>query len=171
MRWNAVPQMLYMFQAVPPPIIRSTKNCAYSFRYCQPVLLLAASVDEMERSSTDALHVSGGSSAYHQEHKKLYIQLQVLSTSIAASVDEMERSSTDALHVSGGSSAYHQEHKNCTYSFKYCQPILLLTASVDEMERQMLYMFQAVPPPIIRSTKNCTYSFRYCLSTNIAASC
>jgi len=27
-----------MFQAVPPPIIRST----YSFRYCQPILLLAA---------------------------------------------------------------------------------------------------------------------------------
>ena len=34
--------------------------------------------------------------------------------------------STDALHVSGGSSAHHQEHKNCTYSFRYCQPILLL---------------------------------------------
>ena len=26
-------------------------NCAYSFRYCQPILLLAATVDEMERSS------------------------------------------------------------------------------------------------------------------------
>ena len=35
---------------------------------------------------------------------------------------------TDALHVSGGSSAHHQEH-NCTYSFKYCQPILLLAAT------------------------------------------
>jgi len=37
--------------------------------------------------------------------------------------------STDALHVSGGSSAHHQEHKNCTYSFRYCQPVLLLAAS------------------------------------------
>ena len=35
--------------------------------------------------------------------------------------------STDALHVSGGSSAHHQVH--CTYSFRYCQPILLLAAS------------------------------------------
>ena len=42
--------------------------------------------------------------------------------------------STDALHVSGGSSAIHQEHKNCPYSFRYCQPILLLAAIVDEME-------------------------------------
>jgi hypothetical protein len=43
---------------------------------------------------------------------------------------------TDALYVSGGSSAHHQEHirGNCTYSFKYCQPILLLAATVEEME-------------------------------------
>ena len=37
--------------------------------------------------------------------------------------------STDVLHVSSSSSAHHQEHKNCTYSFRYCQPILLLAAS------------------------------------------
>ena len=36
--------------------------------------------------------------------------------------------STDSLHVSGGFSTYHQEHKNCTYSFRYCQPIILLAA-------------------------------------------
>jgi len=42
--------------------------------------------------------------------------------------------STDALDVSGGSSAHLQEHINCTYSFRYCQPILLLTATVEEME-------------------------------------
>jgi hypothetical protein len=41
--------------------------------------------------------------------------------------------SKDALHVSGGSSAHHQEHsyKN---SFRYCQPILLLAATVNEVE-------------------------------------
>jgi hypothetical protein len=33
---------------------------------------------------------------------------------------------------------------------------------------KMLYMFQAVPPPIIRSS-NCTYSFWYL--SNLAASC
>jgi len=42
--------------------------------------------------------------------------------------------SKTALRVSGGCSAHHQEHKNCTYSFRYCQPILLLAAIVDEME-------------------------------------
>jgi hypothetical protein len=43
--------------------------------------------------------------------------------------------STDALHVSGDSFAHHQDHKNYTYSFRYCQPLLLLAAIVDEMER------------------------------------
>ena len=42
--------------------------------------------------------------------------------------------STDALHVSGSSSAHHQEHNNCTCRFRYCQPILLLAAIMDEME-------------------------------------
>jgi hypothetical protein len=41
--------------------------------------------------------------------------------------------STDALHVSGGSSVHHQEFKNCIYSFRYCQPIMMLTAIVDEI--------------------------------------
>ena len=36
---------------------------------------------------------------------------------------------------------------NCTYSFRYCQPILLLAATVVAAT-----VFQAVPPPIIRST-------------------
>jgi len=36
-------QTLYMFQAVSPTIIR-THNCTYSFRYCQPILLLAATM-------------------------------------------------------------------------------------------------------------------------------
>jgi hypothetical protein len=41
---------------------------------------------------------------------------------------------TFALHVSGGSCAHHQEQHNCTYSFRYCQTILLLAATVEEME-------------------------------------
>jgi len=44
---------------------------------------------------------------------------------------------TNAVHVSGRSSAHHQEH-NCTYSFRYCQPILLLAATVEEMPRCIL---------------------------------
>jgi len=41
---------------------------------------------------------------------------------------------TDALNVSGGSSALSSGAHNCTYSFRYCQPILLLAATVEEME-------------------------------------
>jgi hypothetical protein len=40
-------QTLYMFQAVPPPS-SGAHNCTYSFRYCQPILLLAATVEGME---------------------------------------------------------------------------------------------------------------------------
>ena len=50
-------QTLYMFQAVPPSIIRST-YCTYSFRYCQPILLLAANVEEMELIQ-ETLHLAG----------------------------------------------------------------------------------------------------------------
>jgi hypothetical protein len=39
---------LYMFQAVPPPIIGSS-NCTYSFWYCQTMLLSAAIMVGMER--------------------------------------------------------------------------------------------------------------------------
>jgi len=43
-------------------------NCTYSFRYCQPVLLLAATVEEMERT------VAASSSTGWQD-LKLYVQL------------------------------------------------------------------------------------------------
>ena len=46
-----------MFRAVPPPIIRSTQLHT-SFRYCQPILLLAGTVAEMESQ----FHVSHGTS-------------------------------------------------------------------------------------------------------------
>ena len=41
--------------------------------------------------------------------------------------------STNALHVPGGSYPHHQEHKTEHTASGYCQPILLLAASVDEM--------------------------------------
>ena len=40
-------QIIYMFQVLPPPIIRSTKLYNTAFRYCQTILLLAASVDKV----------------------------------------------------------------------------------------------------------------------------
>jgi len=55
----------------------------------------------------------------------------------------LEFISTDAVHVSAGSSAYHQEHIT-TYSFKYCQPILLLAATVDKMQQYWLTIPEAV---------------------------
>jgi len=41
---------------------------------------------------------------------------------------------TDALHVSGGSSAYHQEHMTVHTASGIVKPILLLAATVEEME-------------------------------------
>jgi hypothetical protein len=79
-------------------------NCTYSFRYCQPLLLLAATVDEMELS---LLHFSW-----------IYFY----------------RRSTYFSQFPRPSSGAH----NRTYSFRYCQPLLLLAATVDEMEH-LLY--------------------------------
>ena len=47
-------------------------NCTYSFRYCQPVLLLAAIVDEMERSVSST---TAASSSIGWQYLKLYLQL------------------------------------------------------------------------------------------------
>ena len=52
--------MLYMFQAVlrPSP---GAQNCTYSFRYCQPILLLAAIMDEMELRSISSVLAASSS--------------------------------------------------------------------------------------------------------------
>jgi hypothetical protein len=55
----------------------------------------------------------------------------------------LEFISADALHVSAGSSACHQEHITI-YSFKYCQPIMLLAATVDKMQQYWLTIPEAV---------------------------
>jgi len=86
----------------------------------------------------------------------------------------------NALHVSGGFSAQHQELKNCTHRIGYMSSLLAATAQCSTCFRRflcpssgaqklytqhrvyvklaccyrpMLYMFQAVSPPIIRSSK------------------
>jgi len=132
-------------------------NCTYSFRYCQPILLLAATVHKMEvnllhfswiyfyRRSTcfsQFLHPSSG--AHNCTHSFRYCQPILL---LAAAVHKMEvnllhfswiyfyRRSTcfsQFLHPSSGA-------HNCTYSFRYCQPILLLAATVVEMEFHLIH--------------------------------
>jgi hypothetical protein len=67
---------------------------------------------------------------------------------------------TDAQHVSDVSSAHHQEHITVNTASGIVKPILLLAATVQEME-------------LLRPSSgahNCTYSFRYC-QTNTAACC
>jgi len=48
-------------------------NCTYSFRYCQPILLLAATVEEMERSSISS--TVAANSSFGWQYLKLYVQL------------------------------------------------------------------------------------------------
>ena len=57
---------------------------------------------------TEALHVSGGSSAHHQEH----VTLLILNYTQRGTTFLDLFIFTEALHVSGGSSAHHQEHVN-----------------------------------------------------------
>jgi hypothetical protein len=63
-----------------------------------------------------------------------------------------------ALHVSGGTSTHYQEHiqlylQHLVFVTPYCWIYIYIW--------KLLYMFQVVPPPIIRSTYNCTYSTWY----------
>jgi hypothetical protein len=46
--------MLYIFQEVPPPIIRSTKLYRQRQVFVRPLLLFAAIVEEMEISSVSS---------------------------------------------------------------------------------------------------------------------
>jgi len=61
----------------------------------------------------------------------------------------------NAVHVSGGFSAHHQELKNCTHSIGYMPSLAYTRCSVIQYSLllSMLYTFQAVSPPIIRSSK------------------
>ena len=123
-------QTLYMFQAVPAPMVRGTNLDLFI--------------------STDALHVSGGSSTHHQGHISWFI-------------------STDALHVSGGSSTHHEGHiswflyfyRRSTCFRRFFRPSsgahILIYSFL-----QTLYMFQAVPPlaaVLVDNTWSCMYSY------------
>jgi len=46
---------------------------------------------------------------------------------------------------------------NCTYSFRHCQPILLLVAIVDEME--LTSISSMIAAVLIDSTWSCAYSY------------
>jgi hypothetical protein len=76
----------------------------------------------------------------------------------------------NALHVSGGFSAHHQELKTVHTVSGICQACLLLPLAwvswqckviQDSLLLLMLYMFQAVSPPIIRSSKLYTQHLVY----------
>ena len=63
-----------------------------------------------------------------------------------------------ALHVSGGTSTQHQERiqlylQHLVFVTPYCWIYIYIS--------KLLYMFQVVSPPIIRSTYNCIYSIWY----------
>jgi hypothetical protein len=66
--------MLYMFHAGFPPIIRSS-NCTHSIWYVSSLLAATTSMGELAifLIAVNAVHVSSGFSAHHQE-LKLYTQ-------------------------------------------------------------------------------------------------
>ena len=65
-------EKLYMFQAVPPPIIRIS-NCIYSIRYFVKTLLLPATVvEETELSSISSTTVAGSSKFWQSTRCCIY---------------------------------------------------------------------------------------------------
>jgi hypothetical protein len=46
---------------------------------------------------------------------------------------------------------------NCTYSFGYCQPILLLAGIMDEMERRSISSM--IPAILVDNNRSCKYSY------------
>ena len=78
-RWN-VSWFIYFYRrstfsrlSLPPS--SGAHKCTYIFRYCQPTLLLAAIVDEMELRSTSS--TIAASSSIGWQYPKLYVQLCV----------------------------------------------------------------------------------------------
>ena len=68
--------MLYMFQAVPPPIIRSSKLYIQHRVLCQALLLPSTAVKEMELSSNSSTTVEGSRKVL-TKYPMLYIQFLV----------------------------------------------------------------------------------------------
>ena len=107
-------KLLYMFRAVPSPIIRSANNCIYSIRYLShrycylplswkswnrfECVVGGVNPNKMHKLQsifclTTALHVSRGTIIHHQERKQLYLQHPVFVTPLlppAAIVEELE---------------------------------------------------------------------------------
>jgi hypothetical protein len=80
----------------------------------------------------NALRVSGGFSALHQELKNCAHSIRYVPGLLAAtaSVVELELYTiffiiVNVLHVSGGFSALHQELENCTHSIRYVPGFLV----------------------------------------------
>ena len=87
-------------------------NCTYSFRYCQPILLLAATVDDICMSV----------------HRNVITNYSQQDATFLEFVYFYRRSTCFRRFLRPSTRAH-----NCTYSFRYCQPILLLAATVDEI--------------------------------------
>jgi len=82
--------MLYMFQAVSLPIIRSSKTVYTASGVCQACLLLPlARVSwNFQITHVNALHVSGGFSAHHQELKNCTHSIGYMSSLLAVTASE-----------------------------------------------------------------------------------
>jgi hypothetical protein len=66
-----------------------------------------------------ALHVSGGSSAHHQEHKTVHTALGIVKTILlsAALVDEMEFVNLISSTIAAGNIIFFDNAWPCMYSF------------------------------------------------------
>jgi len=165
---------LYMFQAVPPSIIRSKQlhkqlqiqstNTAAGSR-CNDSWIIY-----FERRSTCFRRFLRPSSGAHNCTNTFRYCQPILQLAADATFLELFISK-GAVHVSDGSSAHHQEQITAQTASgtvnQYCS-WQQMQRFLNYLFRKTLYMFQTVPPSIIRSTQ--LYKQLQILSTNTAAS-
>ena len=104
-------------------LITAYRNFYMLWTFVGPCIanIFSSITNEMQRYTIylflwNALHVSGGSSAHHQDLKNCIYNIRYFVMWIG-------------LHVSGGSSVHHQNLKNCIYNIGYSVKPLLLPAT------------------------------------------
>jgi hypothetical protein len=85
--------------------------------------------------TVNALHVSGGFSAHHQELNLTFMGPCIVNVFFLSLTNKMQRYTiffitANALHVSGGFSAHNQERKTVNTASGICQACLLLPLAV-----------------------------------------
>jgi len=136
-------KLLYMFQAVSPPIIRSTNLY-------------------IQRQVLSKQHCSLPLSCMRWKELRSISSTIVAGSSISLFLYK-------ALHASGGSSGHHQEHKTVHTASGTVKPILLPVTVVDEMEQPAAIVDEIeLPAAIVDEMERSSISYTIAAGSSIA---